>query len=131
MALNEKDLKTHHTALFEAMTRAAAEADYKAELNRDRYGISLRFSTYNDGAVEHKKTNDVYNTLEYSEVLSAELTYAEYRKNDRFNRCFSLDAVDFLRELSAQFKRYGVDFMNIYSEELDKAIHEEMKANAE
>lgn len=131
MALNEKDLKTHHTALFEAMTRAAAEADYKAGLNRDRYGISLRFSTYNDGAVEHKKTNDVYNTLEYSEVLSADLAYAEYRKNDRFNRVFSLDAVDFLRELSAQFKRYGVDFMNIYSEELDKAIHEEMKANAE
>lgn len=118
MALNEKDLKTHHTALFEAMTRAAAETDYKAGLNRDRYGISLRFSTYNDGAVEHKKTNDGYNTL-------------EYRKSDRFNRWFSFDAVDFLRELSAQFKRYGVDFMNIYSEELDKAIHEEMKANAE
>lgn len=131
MALEGKDLEIHIAALFEAMTRAAAEADYKAGLHRDNYGISLRFSTYNDGAVEHKKTNDVYNKLEFSEVLSADLKYPSYRKNDRFNRHFSLDAVDFLRELSAQFKRYDVDFMNIYSEELDKAIHEEMKANAE
>lgn len=131
MALNEKNLKTHHTALFEAMTRAAAEADYKAGLHRDNYGISLRFSTYSDGAVEHKETNGVYNQLEYSVVLSAELRYESYSKNDRFNRRFPVDAVEFLRELSAQFKRYDVDFMNIYSEELDKAVHEEMKANAE
>jgi len=131
MALNEKDLKTHHTALFEAVTRAAAETDYKAGFQRDRYGVSIRFATYNDGAVELKQTDGGYNMLAYSEIFSAELKYASYQKLDRFNQHVSLDAVDFLRALSAQFKRYGVDFMNIYSEELDKAIHEEMKANAE
>ena len=133
MALEGKDLKTHMTALFEAMTRASAQTNYTVDLNRSDAYVSLVFTTYDDGGVISRKGEDgIMNRLLYNEVFSVRNGYkTEYRKLDRFDKHVNLDAVEMLRELSANFKNHGVDFMNIYSEELDKAIHEEMKADAE
>lgn len=133
MALEGKDLEIHIAALFEAMTRASAKTNYTVDLNRSDCYVSLVFTTYNDGGVINRKNEDGFmNHLLYNEVFSVRNGYRkEYRKLDRFDQHVDLDAVEMLRELSANFKNHGVDFMNIYSEELDKAIHEEMKANAE
>lgn len=133
MALEGKDLEIHIAALFEAMTRASAKTNYTVDLNRsDRY-VSLVFTTYDDGGVINRKNEDgIMNHLLYNEVFSVRNGYRkEYRKLDRFDQHVNLDAVEMLRELSANFKNHGVDFMIIYNEELDKAIHEGMKANAE
>lgn len=128
MALEGKDLEIHIAALFEAMTRASAKTNYTVDLNRSDHYVSLVFSTYDDGGVISRNMNHII----YNEVFTVRNGYRkEYRKLDRFDQHVNLDAVEMLRELSANFKNHGVDFMNIYNEELDKAIHEEMKANAE
>lgn len=138
MALEGKDLEIHIAALFEAMTRASAKTNYTVDLNRSDCYVSLVFTTYNDGGVINRKSVNQYNEdgimnhLLYNEVFTVRNGYRkEYRKLDRLDQHVSLNAVEMLRELSANFKNYGVDFMNIYNEELDKAIHEGMKANAE
>lgn len=133
MALEGKDLETHMAALFEAMTRASAQTKYTVDLNRSECYVSLVFTTYDDGGVISRKGEDgIMNRLLFNEVFSVRNSYKpEYRKLDRFDQHVNLDAVEMLRELSANFKNHGVDFMKLYSEELDKAIHEEMKANAE
>lgn len=128
MALEGKDLEIHIAALFEAMTRASAKTNYTVDLNRSNSYVSLVFSTYNDGGVISRNMNRII----YNEVFTVRNGYRkEYRKLDRFDQHVGLNAVEMLRELSANFKNHGVDFMNIYNEELDKAIHEGMKANAE
>lgn len=133
MALEGKDLEIHIAALFEAMTRASAKTNYAVDLTRSDCHISLVFTTYDDGGVINRKNEGgIMNHLLYNEVFSVRNGYRkEYRKLDRFDQHVNLDAIEMLRELSANFKNHGVDFMNIYSEELDKAIHEGMKANAE
>ena len=128
MALEGKDLEIHIAALFEAMTRASAKTNYTVDLNRSDHYVSLVFSTYDDGGVISRNMNHII----YNEVFTVRNGYRkEYRKLDRFDQHVTLNAVEMLRELSANFKNHGVDFMNIYNEELDKAIHEGMKANAE
>ena len=128
MALEGKDLEIHIAALFEAMTRASAKTNYAVDLNRSEHYVSLVFSTYDDGGVKSRNMNRII----YNEVFTVRNGYRkEYRKLDRFDQHVILNAVEMLRELSANFKNHGVDFMNIYNEELDKAIHEGMKANAE
>lgn len=132
MALEGKDLEIHIAALFEAMTRASAKTNYTVDLSRSDCYVSLVFTTYDDGGVIDRKNEGIMNRLLYNEVFTVRNGYRkEYRKLDRFDQHVDLDAVEMLRELSANFKNHGVDFMNIYNEELDKAIHEEMKANAE
>lgn len=133
MALEGKDLEIHIAALFEAMTRASAKTNYTVDLNRSDCYVSLVFTTYDDGGVINRKNEDgIMNHLLYNEVFSVRNGYRkEYRKLDRFDQHVILDAVEMLRELSANFKNYGIDFMKLYDEELDKAIHEGMKANAE
>lgn len=133
MALEGKDLEIHIAALFEAMTRASAKTNYTVDLNRSDCYVSLVFTTYDDGGVKNRKNEDgIMNRLLYNEVFSVRNGYRkEYRKLDRFDQHVILDAVEMLRELSANFKNYGIDFMKLYDEELDKAIHEGMKANAE
>lgn len=133
MALEGKDLEIHIAALFEAMTRASAKTNYTVDLSRSDCSVSLVFTTYNDGGVIFRKNEDgIMNDLLYNEVFTVRNGYLkECRKLDRFGQHVKLDAVEMLRELSANFKNHGVDFMNIYNEELDKAIHEGMKANAE
>lgn len=132
MELKANDLKIHKTALFEAITRAAFETNFEVHFQRCRYEISVGFTTYSDGA---RYIPNKYQKLLYIEIFSIvvfeNLEDDSYRKLDRFDKHVYLKPVEMLRELSANFKNHGVDFMNIYSEELDKAIHEGMKANAE
>lgn len=132
MELKANDLKIHKDALFEAITRAAFETNFEVRFHRCRYEISVGFTTYSDGA---RYIPNKYQKLLYSEIFSIvvfeDLEDDSFRKLDRFDKFVYLKPVEMLRELSANFKNYGVDFMNIYSEELDKAVHEEMKANAE
>ena len=128
MALEGKDLEIHIAALFEAMTRASAKTNYTVDLSRSENYVSLVFSTYDDGGVISRNMNHII----YNEVFTVRNGYREeYRKLDRFDQHVSLNENEMLRELSANFKNHGVDFMNIYNEELDKAIREGMKANAE
>lgn len=133
MELKANDLKIHKDALFEAITRAAFETNFEVHFQRCRYEISVGFTTFSDGV---RYIPNKYQKLLYSEIFTImcfgdSLEDDSWRKLDRFDKHVYLKPVEMLRELSANFKNYGVDFMNIYSEELDKAAHEEMKANAE
>lgn len=133
MALEGKDLEIHKAALFEVITRAAFETNFEVHFQRCRYEVSVGFTTYSDGA---RYIPNKYQKLLYSEIFSIvvfgdSLEDDSFRKLDRFDKHVYLKPVEMLRELSANFKNYGIDFMKLYNEELDKAIYEGMKANAE
>ena len=133
MELKVNDLKIHKAALFEAITRAAFETNFEVDFQRNRYEVSVGFTTFSDGA---SYIPNKYQKLLYSEIFSiicfgGSLEDDSYRKLDRFNKHVYLKPVEMIQELCANFRNYDVDFLKLYSDALDEAIRAEADNNVD